>query len=297
MGILNLFSDDEKHLKKIETLKVQLTNSFTNIRKDIELQNKWINYLHQSHSHLKGHHDSHKEVTAKQLENIAAWIKHLNDNTKQHQERVETVEKHIQKAFKLYNDHIREIHKRLNQLVYHQSRQESVNVEKLKREAVNESLLNVENSLSTIKRQFTQELEQLDDLVKKQQQQVHEIIKKELTDMVALADKQKTFIKEEQKHLQPLPQQITQQYIPSYSYNLLTNPEKKLLSILFNEQEPLSYESISNKTGHSINTVRVNMNILKKKGFIEEHMLPSGVKLFVLNNKEKIKKMYNLEVI
>ena len=77
----------------------------------------------------------------------------------------------------------------------------------------------------------------------------------------------------------------------------LTNPEQKLLNVLFSESDPVSYSQLSNKIGHSVNTVRVNMNLLKKKGLIEENMLPTGVKLFNLNNKERIKKMYNVQHI
>jgi hypothetical protein len=39
------------------------------------------------------------------------------------------------------------------------------------------------------------------------------------------------------------------------------------------------------------------MNSLKKKGFVEESTLPSGVKLFSVTNKEKIKKIYNVQVL
>ncbi len=292
MGILSIFTDDDKHIKKIETLKVQLGNSFLNIRKDIELQNKWINFLNQNHTNLKTHHDSHKEITAKQLDNLSQWIKHLHENTKQHQGRVQELETHLQKAFKLYNEHIIEMNKKINHVMQIQSQVQTVNPEAIKRQAVNESLITVEHSLSSLKQQFSDELKQLDGIMKKQQQQVHDLIKKELTDILAATPQpQPRIIHDDQKVILP------QQYIPNYSYDLLTNPEKKLLSIMFNEAEPLTYEQISHKTGHSINTVRVNMNILKKKGIIEEHLLPSGVKLFALSNKEKIKKMYNLEVM
>jgi Fe2+ or Zn2+ uptake regulation protein len=77
----------------------------------------------------------------------------------------------------------------------------------------------------------------------------------------------------------------------------LANPEQKLLNLLISESEPLTYAKVSQLTGHSINTVRVNMNSLKKKGFVEESTLPSGVKLFSVTNKEKIKKIYNVQVL
>ena len=78
------------------------------------------------------------------------------------------------------------------------------------------------------------------------------------------------------------------------SFDTLSNPEKWLVGVLFNTQDPLSYSQISQKTGKSINTVRVYMNQLKFKGFIDESTLPNGVKLFSLRHKAKVKKLYNL---
>ncbi|MGM5482758.1 MAG: winged helix-turn-helix domain-containing protein [Nanobdellota archaeon] len=83
----------------------------------------------------------------------------------------------------------------------------------------------------------------------------------------------------------------------SKGYSTLTNPETKLLNILMNEKDPISYSRIAENTGNSINTVRVVMNNLKKKGVVEENVLPNGQKLFSAKNKEKIKKIYNLSKI
>jgi len=77
----------------------------------------------------------------------------------------------------------------------------------------------------------------------------------------------------------------------------LTNPEQKFLNLLLAQPDPVSYALLAEKTGNSINTVRVIMNSLKKHGVIEENTLPSGVKLFNAVNKEKIKKLYNVEHI
>ena len=77
----------------------------------------------------------------------------------------------------------------------------------------------------------------------------------------------------------------------------LSNPEQKLVSILFNGDHPLSYEHLVQKTGKNINTLRVIMNSLKKHNLIEQNVLPNGVKVFNIANKEKIKRLYNVEVL
>jgi hypothetical protein len=78
------------------------------------------------------------------------------------------------------------------------------------------------------------------------------------------------------------------------SFESLSNPEKWLAGVLFSTEAPLSYGQIAEKTGKSINTVRVYMNQLKLKGFIEESTLPNGTKIFGLKHKTRVKKLYNL---
>jgi hypothetical protein len=77
-------------------------------------------------------------------------------------------------------------------------------------------------------------------------------------------------------------------------FDSLSNPEKWLVGVLFNAENPLSYSQISERTGKTMNTIRVYMNQLKIKGFIDESTLPNGVKLFSLRHKAKVKKLYNL---
>jgi F0F1-type ATP synthase membrane subunit b/b' len=80
-----------------------------------------------------------------------------------------------------------------------------------------------------------------------------------------------------------------------YDYNVeLTNPEKELLSLLFNENKPLTYENMAEKLNKSINSVRVYMNSLKsKKDIIDEFKSPSGKKIFSIKNSELVKTLFN----
>jgi len=84
---------------------------------------------------------------------------------------------------------------------------------------------------------------------------------------------------------------------PAAEASSISTPEQRLLNFLVNQADPMSYDQISLKTGHSINTVRVNMNSLKKRNLIDETLLPSGVKLFSVKNREKVKKIYNVEYL
>lgn len=82
------------------------------------------------------------------------------------------------------------------------------------------------------------------------------------------------------------------------SQESLTKSEKWLINILFNFNNPVSYEQIVANTGKSLNTIRVYMNSLKNKSeIIEETTLPNGSKVFSISNKERAKKLYNLQTI
>ncbi len=82
--------------------------------------------------------------------------------------------------------------------------------------------------------------------------------------------------------------------MPTLGFEDLSMPEQWLVRVLFNTESPLSYSQIADKTGKSINTVRVYMNQLKPKGWVDESSLPNGSKLFSLKHKAKVKKLYNL---
>jgi biotin operon repressor len=77
----------------------------------------------------------------------------------------------------------------------------------------------------------------------------------------------------------------------------LSNPLKVLLNFMISIGEPMSYSAISQKLGKSKITVRVNMNRLKRQGLVEEFTTPDGSKLFAAKNAEKIKKLYNVDII
>jgi hypothetical protein len=75
----------------------------------------------------------------------------------------------------------------------------------------------------------------------------------------------------------------------------MTPPEIDLVTILFNENSPMTYEDLARKTGKSINSIRVYMNSLKsKKDIVEEFRKPSGEKIFSVKNKEKVKTLFNV---
>lgn len=262
----------KKEIEKLNIIKHHIFNSFSSLRNDLTLQNRWIDYLYKMHLSIKDSHDTHKKSVKADIDHVKSHIghvkshvgdiktnmndmskliEHIHNSTKLQEQRLAVIEKGIKEAFTLYNEHIRTIYKLVN------------------------------SAHNTAKEAHTK----INDVHKKVTAPVtidKDLLKKELLEEInkSVSSSALTF----------KPEVV-------YKNAPLTNPEQKLLTMLFNEPEPLSYDKLAAKTGHSVNTIRVNMNILKKRGLIEENILPSGVKLFNLNNREKIKKIYNIQVL
>jgi biotin operon repressor len=77
----------------------------------------------------------------------------------------------------------------------------------------------------------------------------------------------------------------------------LTYSEKLVLNVLFSAESPLSYEAIGSRLNKKSGTIKVYMNDLKKKGIdLEDLNGPGNIKLYALTNKEKVKKLYNIQM-
>jgi hypothetical protein len=307
MGIIRKLFRKEVEPSKVNNLKTQLTASFSGMKNDLDNQNKWINFLHQALTDVKNKHGEHKNNTHNHISrvhnnigNLNKWINHLHTMTKQQGDRLEQLETNVGTALNKHNDHVVELFK----LVHSQKEKISSS---LRDDIKNELMLEVQSHLvehkgnvRDIKSNLDQVEGKLDELKNahiESKKAVNYVKNKQVSNKNTMKqERTPTNVPQEVYVQQSMPMQ---QHTPDIIYGNvpLTNPEQKLLNILFTESDPVSYSQLSNKTGHSVNTVRVNMNLLKKKGLIEENMLPNGVKLFNLNNKEKIKKMYNVQHI
>lgn len=284
MGLFTRFRKVDDSIQKVDSLKHNILKSFINLRNDLDNQNKWINYLYKSHTDVKSDHKSHRYDLKVQLNNINQWIDYLHENSKCLGKRVKGIEQDIKNALDTYNRHIIELYKISEKF----SNIQQIDEHKLKSSLRTMVSLDVKNELreamlKEVKERIKGEIGQL---------------AKELTGVKEQAEKalhaaHNPHHEQEAKIVETLVKEPELRY----THALLTNPEQKLLNILFNEENPVSYDKITRATGQSVNTVRVNMNSLKKKGLIEENLLPTGIKLFSLKNKERIKKIYNLEVI
>lgn len=133
-----------------------------------------------------------------------------------------------------------------------------------------------------------------------------EFIKKVIDDYVEIPKVDKDKLKQEilselnyvKTNLRNEPKDNIAQKTGQLSDEILTNSEKWLINVLFNFNGPVTYEQIVAKTGKSLNTIRVYMNSLKNKGsLVEETTLPNGSKVFSISNKERAKKLYNVQTM
>jgi len=309
MKILRRLFKKDVEPSKHNVLKNQLIASFSSMKTDLDNQNRWINYLHQTINNLGNNHKTHTKETKgniskthSNVDNLNKWINHLHTNSKQQEERLKQVEKNLNATLEQYNNHVMDLFK----LVHTQKETISSSIRNdIKNElliemqshlvehkshvrSIKSNMENMENKFAELKKSQI-EAKKVGNYVKNKEVSVVKPTKKNLVQKEPVSAVQEVYVQ------QPLVKQPEPEIV--YGNVPLTNHEQKLLNVLFSESDPVSYSQLSNKIGHSVNTVRVNMNLLKKKGLIEENMLPTGVKLFNLNNKERIKKMYNVQHI
>ena len=308
----------------IKTLHKNIMHSFNRVKEDIDSQNQWISFLHNGHQEIKEKHEGHVQQTKQNLGKINRWVEYLHTNGKKQQKDFEELEKYMKEAIVIYKDHIVELYNKYNELLTEtektknhvhttlaSGRQElieavkhemHVEVHDLLKNTIELERNHLEIALTKkIKAKVEEDLkEEFEGHIRRKLKEHKEELQKANEEFHKKTEPRERRIIQEPAIVEhtPMFEQSIVTHAPIYTQRQhLTNPEKKLLNFLFNEGDPLSYQQVSVKTGHSINTIRVNMNLLKKKGFVEENMLPSGVKLFTLKNKEKIKKMHNLEIM
>ena len=272
---------------KLSHFKDVVVNSFTNLKQDINIQRQWIVYLNNIHSTLNGAHDKHKALTKKDLNDLKRWINHLHDNSKKHENTVVALEKNINQIMVAYNQNFIELHKKINKSMLQE--------QKIKELIMADVTSLINDKSETMRKKFEEKHVKVYNLIEEKQEKVKKLIedkhnktKEQIDEQIDVINEKVKVIKLE-KSVQPIEPMI------QINSMQLTNPEQKLINLLMAQADPVSYSLIAEKTGNSINTVRVIMNNLKKKGLVDENVLPSGVKLFIATSKEKIKKLYNID--
>ncbi len=307
MGIFNIFQKKDVAEKRLSTMHSHVSEAFSNIHNHvsalnthIEKQKEWLKYVHENHLTLHNKHEDHKELTKAEITRVNSWINFLHKSVQKQEKQLTEMQKAVQEAIKAHDIHLGQLY-------------EAVEKANKKQPVVQKEIVHKEPDYDAITKAVLQSLtfdvnsmkadikKELHGTLTTSLQEHHAKYRNEIQEVL---DNLK--VEEEQQQVQPVSQVQQPVHIqkpilqPAYADDWalqLTNPEQKLLNLMISESDPLSYSKISQLTGHSINTVRVTMNILKKKGFVEESALPSGVKLFSVTNKERIKKMYNVQVL
>ena len=112
-------SGNEEFLKKdLHSLKSNVSQSFLNMKQDMEYQKKWIEHLHSSHkqidnlhSLLHDKHNHHQKVHAKDIENINKWIDHLHLSYKNQELALKDLERNVSVALENYNKYLVDIYR------------------------------------------------------------------------------------------------------------------------------------------------------------------------------------------
>jgi hypothetical protein len=308
MGILDIFRSKEQHVttnKRIHAMHNHVSDAFSSVHNqfstihahlstvtaEINKQKEWLKYLHQNHLSLHNQHTDHKEGTKGEMQQLNSWITYLHKSVQKQEKQIGEIQKAVEQSTKQYDQHFTQVYAQLEKT--HKKATEKPAVQLVEKEIDHDAIAQ-------------RVLQQLNIDLQALQANIKQTVKQDVYDDLLASIQQK---QEETFEEQPGQQHVVPQSAPQVQYqpqreahsmgwvSHITNPEQKLLNLLMSEADPLTYTKVSQLTGHSINTIRVNMNTLKKKGFVEESTLPSGVKLFSVTNKEKVKKMYNVSVL
>lgn len=318
MGILDLFKSKEEQPsanRRLQAMHGHVSEAFshlhgqvTALHQEVLKQHEWLKYLHSNHLSLNTQHGDHKELTKSEVTRMNSWITFLHKAVQKQEKQLASVQKNIEDSTKnvekniaLLYQSMEKVHKKASEKPTPQLIEKEINHD----EVAQKVLQNLNLDLEDMKAQVRQEIYSSLAASLQEEQEKHKQSVQEMLSELQHEQKSNLNYEEEAVALQPVvaPQQQQMMHTSfeqtaSLSWAMqLTNPEQKLLNLLMSEADPLTYTKISQLTGHSINTIRVNMNILKKKNLVEESTLPSGVKLFSVSNKEKVKKMYNVQVL
>lgn len=302
MGILDLFkSKEEQPNRRLQAMHSHVSEAFshlhgqvTALHQEMQKQQEWLKYLHSNHLSLNTQHGDHKELTKSEVTRVNSWITFLHKAVQKQEKQIAQVQKSIEDSTKnveknlahLYQS-LEKVHKKANEKPAPQLIEKDINHDEIAQKVLQNITLDIEG----IKTQVRQEVYSSLAASLQEEQEKH---KQSVQEMLSALQQDSVY---EEETPQPLVAPQQPQIMQGSWTMQLTNPEQKLLNLLMSEADPLTYTKISQLTGHSINTVRVNMNVLKKKNLVEESTLPSGVKLFSISNKEKVKKMYNVQVL
>ncbi|MBI5073372.1 hypothetical protein HZA99_06160 [Candidatus Woesearchaeota archaeon] len=321
MGILDIFRSKEQHIttnKRLHAMHGHVSEAFSSMHNQlaalqttIAQQKEWLKFLHQNHLNLNAQHGDHKEITKAEVTKINSWVTYLHNAQQKQEKQMAALQKSIDQSTGMYEKNISQIYeevqkvqKKAQEKPQIQVVQKEVDYEKIREEVMQHLNIDLHAMQTSVKQEVH---DSLAESLAAQLQEQHETQYAALQEMVDQVKQQQEEALEVPQ-IQPQTQQITSPQLQQFQQPIyaqeqmhwtsqMTNPEQKLLNLLMNEADPLTYTKVSQLTGHNINTIRVNMNSLKKKGFVEESTLPSGVKLFSVTNKEKVKKMYNVSVL
>jgi hypothetical protein len=236
---------------KIDSFADSVANHLNVLKHDMNLQKKWVDYLHSISNKIHEMHNDHKELTKKDINHVKSWINQLYKSQSKQENDIKRLENDILKLINKYKTTFENLQSKIV-LIETNNKKNSDELKINLTNLINEKLKETHNKLDSFEKNL-----------------------------------------EESK----ITQNNSSKIMSNIQNTMFTNPERKLLNLLLNLPDPVSYSKIAEMTGNSVNTVRVVMNSLKKKDVVEENMLPSGEKLFCAKNKEKIKKIYNVEHI
>lgn len=94
----------------------QVSNHFNNIRDDMQLQKRWVDYLHNLSLKLQSQHDDHKSLTQKDIDSLKSWVNHLYSSQKAQENDIKAMENSVEQAISAMTDALSAMSSRIEML-------------------------------------------------------------------------------------------------------------------------------------------------------------------------------------
>ena len=265
--IKRLFGTKKEELsikKDLNTFKDNIVVSFSNIKKDMEHQRKWIEHLHSSHKQIDGlhtllhdKHNHHQRLHKKDIDNINNWIAHLSETSKKQEIALKELESNVSLAFENYNKYLIDIYKVVVDIKHNSSNLDLDDYKRVYRRP--QTRLDVRNE------------------IKHSENYNSDIISKP-------KHGSKGFEKMDDKSELDYESKPTLEH---YS-NVLTPSEKGILAELCKTSQKLSYKDLAIMAGTSSNTIKNHICHIRNKGFpIKEQSDKGGIKRYYVPDSLK----------
>jgi biotin operon repressor len=294
--MINLFR--KKKDPEIVRIHSNLDNSFSRLGNDIDYIQRWIRHLHDKHESFEQKHNSHIELTRKDIDSLSRWINYLNKHnieTKTYLKQLLFHVDELQKKDKELLDYVKKLENSINEKVIllqgHLGTLERTTKGQLKDMSLSlksdfyENISSVKKEFDLHKIEFENDRKKLDEISKLHQEKKEQIdkIEKEKSKEISKEISNNTLIKQTTSSVKDK----VASFIETKSS--LSGSQLELLNVLYEADRPLSYGDLSKILNKKSKSIRNLIYELREAGLeVKSRFIGLRTKGFFLTKETKI---------